>query len=46
MKITLMTDFFSCMPKNAYVPFIKKPPDPGIVGLERQSNEVDKTDTS
>jgi hypothetical protein len=44
MKITLMTDFFSCMPKYAYIPSIKKPPDPGLVWLKGQSNEVDKTD--
>jgi hypothetical protein len=27
-KISLMTDFFNTVAKNAYVPFIKKPPDP------------------
>ncbi len=44
-KITLMTDFFSSMPKYAYVPCIKKPPDPGkLARSEGQIYDVDKTD--
>jgi hypothetical protein len=45
-KITLMTDFLSCIPKkNVSVPCIKKPPDPGkLARSEGQIYDVDKTD--